>query len=115
MAANDVDAAEKKLQEIIDAAMEDGNIDEEEQKQIDEAKRELEKLRMRKVHTHTHTHTQLVADKLSFLHCGGSRIDQCTPSKCLQKGKKKRKYFLRKKKKEVLPKKNENSNRRTHA
>jgi hypothetical protein len=49
MAANDVDAAEKKLQEIIDAAMEDGNIDEEEQKQIDEAKRELEKLRMRKV------------------------------------------------------------------
>jgi hypothetical protein len=57
MAANDVDAAEKKLQEIIDAAMEDGNIDEEEQKQIDEAKRELEKLRMRKVHTHTHTHT----------------------------------------------------------
>lgn len=48
MAANDVDAAEKKLKEIIDAAMEDGNIDEEEQKQIDEATRELEKLRARK-------------------------------------------------------------------
>lgn len=37
-------AAEKKLKEIIDAAMEDGNIDEKEQKQIDDAKRELEKI-----------------------------------------------------------------------
>ena len=36
--------AEKKLKEIIDAAMEDGNIDEEEQKKIDDAKRELEKI-----------------------------------------------------------------------
>ena len=48
MAANDVDAAEKKLQEIIDAAMADGNIDEDEQKQIDDAKRDLDKLRARK-------------------------------------------------------------------
>ena len=36
--------AEKKLKEIIDAAMEDGNIDEQEQKKIDDAKRELEKI-----------------------------------------------------------------------
>ena len=45
MAANDVDAAEKKLKEIIAAALEDGHIDEEEQKQIDEAQAELAKLK----------------------------------------------------------------------
>ena len=48
MAANDVDAAEKKLKEIIAAALEDGHIDEEEQKQIDEAQAELAKLKKRK-------------------------------------------------------------------
>ena len=49
MAANDVDAAEKKLKEIIAAAQEDGHIDEDEQKQIDDAERELAKLKARKV------------------------------------------------------------------
>ena len=48
MAANDVDAAEKKLKEIIAAVLEDGHIDEEEQKQIDEAQAELAKLKKRK-------------------------------------------------------------------
>jgi len=48
IAANDVDAAEKKLKEIIDAALEDGNVDEDEQRQIDQAQRELDKLKVRK-------------------------------------------------------------------
>jgi uncharacterized membrane protein YebE (DUF533 family) len=48
MAANDVEAAEKKLKEIIAAALEDGNIDDDEQRAIDEATRDLEKLKARK-------------------------------------------------------------------
>ena len=44
LVSNDVVAAERKLGEIIAAAEEDGHIDEEEQRQIDEARKELEKL-----------------------------------------------------------------------
>jgi uncharacterized membrane protein YebE (DUF533 family) len=47
LVSNDVAAAERKLGEIIAAAEEDGHIDEEEQRQIDEARKELEKLQVR--------------------------------------------------------------------
>jgi uncharacterized membrane protein YebE (DUF533 family) len=46
LVANDVVAAQRKLAEIIAAAEEDGHIDEEEKRQIDEARRELEKLQV---------------------------------------------------------------------
>eukprot|EP00960_Hanusia_phi_P041704 755126-Hanusia_phi.AAC.6 len=48
MASNDVKAAEKKLQEIIAAAEEDGEIDEDERKEIERAKDELETLKKKK-------------------------------------------------------------------
>ncbi len=47
MAANDLEAAEAKLQLIIVAAEEDGHIDEDEQRQIDEAKLEVNAMRRR--------------------------------------------------------------------
>ena len=45
IAANDVEAAEKKLEAIIAAAIKDGNIDEKEQREIDMAIHEIEKLK----------------------------------------------------------------------
>ncbi|EKX46448.1 hypothetical protein GUITHDRAFT_107652 [Guillardia theta CCMP2712] len=45
MASNDVKAAEKKLREIIAAAEEDGEIDEEEMKEIQKAQKDLEALK----------------------------------------------------------------------
>jgi uncharacterized membrane protein YebE (DUF533 family) len=47
MAANDLEAAEAKLQLIIEAAEEDGHVDEDEQRQIDEAKSEVTAMRRR--------------------------------------------------------------------
>jgi hypothetical protein len=52
--SNDVVAAERKLREIIAAAEEDGHIDEEEQRQIDEARRELEKLQVKSMYSQFH-------------------------------------------------------------
>jgi hypothetical protein len=45
IAANDVEAAEKKLEAIIAAAIKDGNIDEREQREIDKAMHEIEQLK----------------------------------------------------------------------
>jgi hypothetical protein len=48
LAANNVEAAQEKLDEIIRAAEADGHIDEDEQKQIDDARAELEAIRHRR-------------------------------------------------------------------
>ena len=48
MKSNNVDAAQKKLAEIYEAAIADGHIDEDEQRQIDEARAELKLIVQRK-------------------------------------------------------------------
>jgi hypothetical protein len=48
LAANNVEAAQEKLDEIIRAAEADGHIDEDEQKQIDDARAELEAIKHRR-------------------------------------------------------------------